>query len=280
MSEQQCQDDNCKYLIRARNAIIQSFEPAKQGYNSQIYDYNLRVYAFKVLDDAATSLNQIQIPATISSKAAFDEIVNKMIDIWVGAVENNARNAYRFNIGGEFVGNVRNQFKLWFYESGYIYTGASTGDLSTMRKYAQSQINQFKVLYENVSLATKAQLGQLRVLLNDTNAQTVISQSLEKVEEDITDYETKIVKVRNERDALNQQFIDERKVPSKIKKPKVKVLQDYILAAFIISYVVAAFVGIAYFTTKAESWISGLLLSSGMSIVFGAIIYSLILYLA
>ncbi len=130
---------------------------------------------------------------------------------------------------------------------------------------------------QNIYDLTLAELTQLTYLLDNTSALTVMDTSVKKTDELIKDYQVKLNRITTSKEALDQQFIDERKTPSQIKTPKVRLLQDYILAAFTVSYICASLVSVAYFTANAEWWPSGLLLSGGSVTVLGGVIYSLVL---
>lgn len=160
-------------------------------------------------------------------------------------------------------------------------TGGAAAQTATVSKEtARLALNQLASAYDNLSTVAKADIENIRAMLNNSQAIDNIDSTKSKLDAEIKEYDSQIAKHATEKDALDQQFIDERKTPSKIKKPKVKILQDYILAAFVISYILAGFIGIVYFTSNAESWVSGLLLSTGIFIVFGGIIYSAVLYIA
>ncbi len=141
-------------------------------------------------------------------------------------------------------------------------------------------MQQFAQSFDNAKSIALSEIGTIKRLLDNSHAIETIDKSKKKLEEEIKEYSVKIAKHTTEREALDQQFVDERKTPTKVKKPRVMVLQDYILAAFIISYILVALVGIAYVTSHGNSMIRSLLLSTAVFFVLGAIIYSAVLYIA
>ena len=92
--------------------------------------------------------------------------------------------------------------------------------------------------------------------------------------------EDKVQSKQAQIDALNQQFVDERGDTGKVDKPKVMVLQDWILAGFTVTYLFFVVVAILYVSSKSAYPGRAALAMIALMVVVSAVMYTWISYLA
>lgn len=274
-----CSDENCKAIFNFVKTIYNESEDRKKT-------KNMKQSAINTFLSIQTALTKINIPQKISDEPSFNSIIDIIINIILDGFEIGTTQKFTTTQRQQLFNSMKNDSKVpKFVAPPAPATAATTGGAAAQtatvsKETARLALNQLASAYDNLSTVAKADIENIRAMLNNSQAIDNIDSTKSKLDAEIKEYDSQIAKHATEKDALDQQFIDERKTPSKIKKPKVKILQDYILAAFVISYILAGFIGIVYFTSNAESWVSGLLLSTGIFIVFGGIIYSAVLYIA
>jgi hypothetical protein len=80
--------------------------------------------------------------------------------------------------------------------------------------------------------------------------------------------------------AANQQFLDDRTSAGEVTKSKVNVLQDYILAAFTISWIFLIVVLVIYVTKTSETPTKSLISASILGIIVSAVLYTWVMAIA
>jgi hypothetical protein len=117
-------------------------------------------------------------------------------------------------------------------------------------------------------------------LINGSPDLTVLT----KTEEQLAKNKEQMIKTKDKLErnasAINQQFNDERGVQKVEKASKVMVLQDYILAAFTVSFAFFALVAIFYVVKQNEYSGKSMLIMTALMTVVAAILASWVLYMA
>ncbi len=138
----------------------------------------------------------------------------------------------------------------------------------------------YNSIFENLRALTNSDLMDIQGLVSGT-APGVALKTLEgKVDSEIATLEEKIRARQAKVDALNQQFVDERGITGKVDKPKVMVLQDWILAGFAVAYLFFAVVAILYVSSKSVYPGRAALAMTALMVIVTAVLYTWISYLA
>lgn len=172
----------------------------------------------------------------------------------------------------------------WSGYNNYINTCVNNPQVTQVRdNFFKGQIN-FESEFDNLRKTADSDIIEINNLMSSTgtveNANKIASYMKtmdaeeRRLKEELAEAETKT-------EALNTQFVDQKmNEDGPKKKPYVIVLQDYILAALAISYLFFALIFTFLMTKKANYSFKTFILSLALFIVLGALIYSLIGYLA
>lgn len=125
-----------------------------------------------------------------------------------------------------------------------------------------------------------ADIIDINNLIETSTSTTNFNSISDKLKSEGGRIKSDIAERRKKVDALNQQFVDDKAGAGLITKPKVIVLQDYILAGFVISYLFFAVVVVYYFTKNSEKPFRSFLTLTTLMVIVSAILYTWTSYLA
>lgn len=142
----------------------------------------------------------------------------------------------------------------------------------------------FKKEFENLKVGAEADIVEISGLIGSAgtvdNANKIAAYTA-GLDEEAKKLREKIAEVEAKTDALDQQFTDNKKEAGELEaRPKVVVLQDYILATLALSYTFFALIFLFLITKKANYSVTTFLLALSLFVILGALIFSLVNYLA
>lgn len=138
----------------------------------------------------------------------------------------------------------------------------------------------YSAIFEDLRALTNSDQMDIEGLLSGTAPGAALKTLETKVDGEIASLEEKVKVKQAKVDALNQQFVDERSITGKVDKPKVMVLQDWILAGFAIAYLFFAVVAVLYVSSKSVYPGRAAAAMITLMVVATAVMYTWISYLA
>lgn len=138
----------------------------------------------------------------------------------------------------------------------------------------------YRTTFESMKALANSDVMDIEGLLKGTAAPAALAAISAKVDAEIAAVEKKKMARQAAIDALNQQFVDERSTAGKVDKPKVMVLQDWILVAFAVAYIFFGVVAIIYVSSKSEYPMRAGIAMAALMVVVTAVMYSWVSYLA
>lgn len=138
----------------------------------------------------------------------------------------------------------------------------------------------FKNEFDTLKALAQADIQDIDGLLSGTTKNEVFLKIIEKLRAQKEHLAATLAEKKAKVDATNQQFLDDRASAGEINKTKVNVLQDYILAAFTISWIFLIVVVIMYITRTSETPVKSLISSSVLGIIVSAVLYTWVMAIA
>ncbi len=160
----------------------------------------------------------------------------------------------------------------------------NNGQLKEVRESLFTRTIDFKKEFDNLKTAAQADITEISGLIGSSgtvdNANKIAAYTA-GLEEEAKKLRQQLAEVEAKTEALDQQFTDDKKEAGDPEaKPRVVVLQDYILAALALSYTFFALIFLFLITKKANYSVGTFLLTLSLFIILGALIFSLVSYLA
>lgn len=166
----------------------------------------------------------------------------------------------------------------------YQSTCANTPQVNEVRnKFFTTEPNasvNFKDEFDTLRSLAQADIQDIDGLLSGTTKNEVFVKIVEKLRAQKEHLAATLAATKAKVDATNQQFLDDRASAGEINKTKVNVLQDYILAAFTISWIFLIVVVVIYITKTSETPIKSLISSSVLGIIVSAVLYTWVMAIA
>lgn len=138
----------------------------------------------------------------------------------------------------------------------------------------------FQKEFETLQALAQADIQDIDGLLSGTTQSAVFLKIIDKLRTQKEHLVATLSEKKSKVDAANQQFLDDRASAGEINKTKVNVLQDYILAAFTISWIFLIVVVIMYITKSSETPVKSLISSSVLGIIVSAVLYTWVMAIA
>ncbi len=167
----------------------------------------------------------------------------------------------------------------------YINNCVTNNDqVKAVRENLFSRAIDFKKELDDLKTGAEADIVEINGLIGSSgtvdNANKIATYT-KGLEEEAKRLKEQLAEVEAKADALDQQFTDNKKNDGPPEeRPKTVVLQDYVLAALALSYTFFALIFLFLITKKANYSGTTFLLASVLFIILGALIYSLVNYLA
>lgn len=166
----------------------------------------------------------------------------------------------------------------------YQTTCANTPQVNEVRnKFFTTEPNatiNFQKEFETLQALSQADIQDIEGLLTGSGKGEIFLQLIEKLQVQKDKLTTTLNEKRSKADATNRQFLDEKASTGEVTKSKVNVLQDYILAAFTISWIFLIVVVIIYITRTSETPIKSLISASVLGIIVSAVLYTWVMAIA
>jgi hypothetical protein len=156
--------------------------------------------------------------------------------------------------------------------------------VKAVRENLFSRAIDFKKELDDLKVSAEADIVEINGLIGSSgtvdNANKIAAYT-KGLEEEAKRLKEQLAETEAKADALDQQFTDNKKNDGPPEaKPKVVVLQDYILAALALSYTFFSLIFLFLITKKANYSGTTFLLALALFVILGALIYSIVNYLA
>jgi|LauGreDrversion4_2_1035121.scaffolds.fasta_scaffold283646_2 hypothetical protein len=156
--------------------------------------------------------------------------------------------------------------------------------VKTVRESLFTRTIDFKKEFDTLKTAAQADITEITGLIGSAgtvdNANKIAAYTA-GLDEEAKKLKEQLAEVEAKTEALEHQFTDDKKESDPPEaKPKIVVLQDYILAALALSYTFFALIFLFLITKKADYSVTTFLLALALFVILGALIYSLVHYLA
>ena len=138
----------------------------------------------------------------------------------------------------------------------------------------------FKKEFETLQALAQADIQDIDGLLSGTTQSGVFTQIIDRLRAQKEQLTHTLAEKEAKAAAANQQFLDDRTSAGEVTKSKVNVLQDYILAAFTISWIFLIVVLVIYITKTSETPTRSLISGSILGIIVSAVLYTWVMAIA
>ncbi len=140
----------------------------------------------------------------------------------------------------------------WTKNQEYINTCANTSAINNIRNNFIGQQVDFRRQFEDLKALAQSEITDTENLMGAMTSTNNASSYLQKMAEEEKELRKKMDSMKSKAEALNVTFNEYKQDNEEIKKkPKVIVLQDYILAAFSLFYLLTSLIFIFYVTKKS-----------------------------
>jgi hypothetical protein len=166
----------------------------------------------------------------------------------------------------------------------YQTTCANSPQINEVRnKFFTTEPNasiNFKKEFETLSALAQADIQDIDGLLSGTTKSEVFAKIIDQLRAQKEKLTHTLAEKEAKAAAANQQFLDDRTSAGEVTKSKVNVLQDYILAAFTISWIFLIVVLVIYVTKTSETPTRSLISASILGIIVSAVLYTWVMAIA
>ncbi len=140
----------------------------------------------------------------------------------------------------------------WTKNQEYINSCANSGAINNIRNnFIGEQVN-YRKQFEDLKALAQSEITDTENLLGAMTNANNASSYLQKMAEEEKELRKKMDNMKSKAEALNVTFNEHKQDNEEIKKkPKVIVLQDYILASFSLFYLITSVIFIFYLTKKS-----------------------------
>ncbi len=140
----------------------------------------------------------------------------------------------------------------WNKNQEYINSCANTSAINNIRNNFIGQQVDFRRQFEDLKALSQSEITDIESLLGAMTTTNNASSYLQKMAEEEKELRKKMDTMKSKAEALNVTFNEYKQDNEEIKKkPKVIVLQDYVLAAFALLFLLTAVIFIFYVTKKS-----------------------------
>jgi len=140
----------------------------------------------------------------------------------------------------------------WIKNQEYVNNCANTSTINNIRNNFIGQQVDFKSQFEDLKALSQSEIRDIENLLGDMTNTNNASVYLQKMGEEEKEIQKKLDEMKSKAEALNVTFSEKKQDDESIKgKPRIIVLQDYVLAAFAIIFLVTSLIFIFYVTKKS-----------------------------
>ena len=147
---------------------------------------------------------------------------------------------------------LTNTGSKWIKNQEYVNTCANTSAINEIRNNFIGQQVDFKSQFEDLKALSQSEIRDIENLLGAMTNTNNASVYLQKMGEEENEIRKKMDEMKSKAEALNVTFNEKKQDDETIKgKPRLIVLQDYILAAFAIIFLVTALIFIFYVTKQS-----------------------------
>jgi lipopolysaccharide export LptBFGC system permease protein LptF len=165
----------------------------------------------------------------------------------------------------------------WTKNQEYVNACANSSAINNIRDNFIGQDVDFRSQFEDLKALSQSEITDIENLLGAMTNTNNANMYLQKMSEEEKDLRKKMEEMKSKAEALNVTFNEHKQDNEEIKaKPRVIVLQDYVLAAFAIVFAVTSLVFIFYFTKKSGYSGKTFLLITALFVLLGFFITSII----